>query len=1019
MLALLLLQSVLLTPLDVPLRQFTTEHGLSSNIVEAAVQDREGYIWFGTQGGLERFDGYVFKSYAGDSTSGFMGSYVRDIDIDANGTIWVLTTEGYLNRYVRESDRFDAFPIVDSDTGFRISNAWHLMFLDKHHAMVFSIDRNPENVFKAVHMDIPSMRMRIALIPVDEAWVASQMRPGYASEMHSVQTAPDGSQWLPHSDGLMYRPRSDTLFEALDLPLIAGTVRHTMRHLSFDGDSLVWIASFNNGLMRYDRNREVLSNYRFADVSAPWHFHYAYQVIQDPSDSDVLWLGTRSNGVLRFRKSTRSFEQIRSHKAIPIDTYVLLIDRAGVVWMGGRGTGLYAMNPTVTQSARFITNQLVNGQQTPIDITDLESDGAGGFWVSTYSNGLYRLASDGSILRQLNTVGSGFLPHMSIWSVDRAKNGALWISSSAGVRVSEKADFTFQNVYSIATRHQPEGQFSRSVLSDHAGTVWVGSANGLGRSDHPASEWKAYYTDESDSSSIPENFIHTLFIDSKNRLWTGHQIGCVAQLVDKDTGRFQRYRMDRLCRVYSFHERKDGTIWVGTVAGVFRIREDLGTLEPVEWLSMVENDRVNSFHDDRMGRVWIGTTKGLVIADSASGTHFRLNAIDGFQSDAISYQMKRDEQGRVWIATFDGIVRFEDEKFDVSSFPFDIRVVEAVKLDPMQSSMNTNNRIRLGYHENDFRVAVSNFDFRDPESQTWYFRLNGLHDEWIRATSRNLMQYTSLSPGNYSLDVKVVSRYGYEQSQENVMEVDIVPAYWQTVWFRLMVFVSVLVAFGSIGYIRYRKSVEIRETRERMLHDLHDDLSSVLASVQFNVKTLQPGAEIRPAVLGRLSDSARQAGDIMRDLLWTVNPKEDQWGILVSRCKEFVAMSVDDQDIRMTWAVSGDETASVPLPLKKQFMLVFKEIVTNGCKHSKARNVAFTLALGNTLHLAVSDDGVGFDPDSARKGVGMESIRSRLAKTRAEWTLVSAPGEGTRWDIRFPLRPGGPDKPWQRLGTSN
>jgi ligand-binding sensor domain-containing protein/signal transduction histidine kinase len=1003
---LLLFQTAPLSEVDVVLRQFTTTDGLSGNIVESVVQDADGYLWIGSQGGLDRYDGYVFKSYANRPETGFQGVYVRDIEFSPDGRMWVLCAEGYLNEYDPDTDSFKSIVLNEPGTDRLLGNAWHLQFDSESKITVIVVDRNPANVFQAIHLDLNNGRLWRDLIPVDRNWV-EQLKsiPSYTQEFQAAHQAPDGSLWIPHQDGLLMKRSSDSLFKPIPLLDLWTTTRYGMRHISFDGDSILWISSFHRSLFKYDRRNGALKRYPFARDSNPWHFQYAYHTLQDPNNQDRLWLGTRSQGILEFDKRTGVYRRLRSKLKIPSDAYAHLVDRSGVVWFSGRGAGLFAMNSTTAVSSRFLSEVDVNGQSTPTDVTDLQSDGNGGMLVTTYTNGLYLLDESGQVKRQLNRVGSEWLPNVSLWSVTKSSEQDLWVSSSAGVARVVGPEWRIERPpQDIRGMTPPWHQFSRSVRADKNGLIWVGSANGLARIDLAMNEWTEFQHDPSDSTSIADNFTHTIMIDSRNTLWVGHASGCVSSASATNPQRFRRYTTGSDCRVYSFFEKKDGTILVGTASGVYQIDPERTGMTPVLEFDSLADQRVNSLFEDPSGRIWIGTTQGLHILNPLDQSWIQLKDVDGFHSDVITFRIMEDEKGRIWITTASGIVRFNHHRLDVGGAAYPIHIVDVRTLNRRSKSVDASGVIRLSHDENDVLIAVSNFDYRDPASQRWFFRLRGLHEDWVPATTQNLMQYTNLHPGSYQLDIRVESRYGYDQELLDSMIIDVVPAYWQTLWFKLGFTILLVGLIIGIVWIRYRKSVEIRETRETMLHDLHDDLSSVLASMQFNVRTLQPGAEIRPAVLGRLSDSARQASDIMRDLLWTVNPKEDQWGNLVARCKEFVAMSIDDHNILLTWDVTGDESATVPLDLKKQFMLVFKEIVTNCCKHAKASNVSIRLGLGHTLHLSVTDDGIGFDTSTHHKGVGMDSIRSRLTKAQASWTLTSAPGAGTRWEIRFLIR---------------
>lgn len=989
-------------PVDLIHSTITTRDGLAESIVQSIIQDSSGYMWFGTQNGLNRFDGYQMRTWRHSPgvDGGFMGNTLRFLFVDSKRQVWALTEDGYANRYDAVRDRFDAFLIrnAEGQPARQLAVALELESgrILLHANRPWFVELDPETGAQ----DIDAFVMDEA----SQAYIRRNKPEGlWDINLHDLKMDSSGTQWLSTSRGLFMRPASADSFAMVRPVGEAFPFFPDVRRLHIQGDSLIWAGLAGGGFWSYDRRNGFFTGHRLDADSDNWLRNFVLGF--DEAPDGTFWLGTRLNGLMRFDPATKSMRRYFVYGA-DLDQQEIstaFVDRHGVIWAAAFGKGIMKINPTVTAIDRRILNADPVRIPQPQNVLDIHRSRDGALRVATFHEGFYEVDAADRILGHVREVGPGKLPNATIWRTEVDRHDTLFAATSGGLVKRHIREVGFER---IPIEGLP-GAFSRGLLITRGNRVLGGISSGLVEYDYRAGIFRKLVGEVDDGGRFDSPFILHLMEDRRGRVWISTDRDGVYLWPDVAGNRFIRYlstEPDPNVRAVRVVEDRSGVIWVCTYNGLFRVDETKGVLvrEPLPGADPMM--RVNNIFDAGDGSYWLATQTGLHRYTPGAERMVHLLETDGMYARELMYSTHTDDTGRIWIGSFQGILRFHPDRLPVPGARWPIRIngFQLDTGDPVRP--DARGQVRLTHLQDAFTLSATNFDYRDPQSQQWFFRLRGSDADWVPAAFGNTTRYTNLIPATYIVDAKVVSRYGFEQVELGLMTVEIVPAFWQTTTFKAaMVMLVIGLLYGLYRY-RMHHLDKVRQTREAMLHDLHDDLSSVLASVQFNVGTIGADRSVPAGTVERLQDSARQAVDIMRDLLWTVNPKQDTWEDVTAWCKEFVRMSVDDTVVSVSWRIEGNHARVLPPHVKKQFRLIFKELVTNCARHARASSLRLGLVLEDVLRIEIEDDGVGFDTRAESAGVGLESVTQRLRKLGAEWTLSSARGRGTAWSIRIPLR---------------
>jgi signal transduction histidine kinase len=289
--------------------------------------------------------------------------------------------------------------------------------------------------------------------------------------------------------------------------------------------------------------------------------------------------------------------------------------------------------------------------------------------------------------------------------------------------------------------------------------------------------------------------------------------------------------------------------------------------------------------------------------------------------------------------------------------------------------------------------------------------LEGIDPGWISLGTRRYAGYTHIDPGKYVFRVRASNNDEIWNNEGAIVRVTVLPPYWKTWWFRLLAGIALVSVLALMYQYRVNKLLEVERTRNRIARDLHDEVSATLSGINYFAQAISgdAGNRVSPGsqkFLSLIHESATDVQESMSDIIWSINPENDDWNHVMAKLRRYASDLFDSKGIR--YKIDTPQltpTKSLTMEHRRHFWLIYKEMVTNIVKHSACSeaSVAITLDQGKSLRLVVADNGKGFDPEGPSDRNGNKNIRSRAKALGATVHLDTTPGKGTRWELVFPL----------------
>ncbi len=802
--------------------------GLSSPVVHTVLQDRHGFLWFGTEDGLNRYDGNgftVFRSDPDDPHS-LSDDAVVHLFEDRRGFMWVSTRTGGLSRYDPATERFKRFRHdprkTDGITGDYLShgagcedasgNLWigtqgsGLIRMDPETGRFTAYRHDPDNDNSLSH-DVVN-----AILPMADGtlWIGTQ------SSLNRFDTRTGSFTHFHHDPN-----RDDSLGH--------DTVWSLTRRAGSGGE--IWVGTAG-GLSLFDPSSGRFENHAH-DPDAPDSLGGTGVYAVAEAGADTLWIGTVNGGINRFFPETGRF--LRSPfdpgnpRGIGSDVVrALYRDRSGILWAATWGGGVDKLNP-FTQPLRIVDNAAFGGKDV---FTLLGEPDSGRIWIGTLGGGLLRYDQSngaGKTTRYRYTPADPrSIGGNKISSLYRDLKNRLWIGTfDGGLNRLDAGSDRF-----IRFHHEPGNDMSLSGISvrciggDPKGNLWIGTTHaGLYRYDPDTARVTRFRHDPADPSSIGGDKIWTLLVDGSGVLWVGTDRGL--NRFREESGDFSRYQTGGVLDqtpsgnlVINLFEDSRGALWVATTAGLSRMAPDRSGFEHFTTRQGLSHNRVNSMLEDKAGRIWLGTSKGLNRYNPANGK------ISTFAEHPIAEGMfrhpaaLRTRSGELMFGTRDGLLTFSLREFDGDLMPpplaftnLDIfgRTVSIGKNGPLESHINLTDRVELSRADSVIAIGFAALSYGAPRLNRYAFRLDGLDKNWnFRDAGHHFAQYTNLEPGNYVFRVKASNGNGIWNETGRSLVLTVLPLWWKSFWFRMTASLFFLASLGALYRLRVR---EIRKQR--------------------------------------------------------------------------------------------------------------------------------------------------------------------------------------------------------------
>ena len=819
--------------------QLTIKDGLSQSSVFKIMQDSRGFLWFATQDGLNRYDGYQFRIFYSkekpDSTS-ITNTWINWIAEDKDGYIWIGTSGGGLNCYDPKTELFEHY-MHDPNNPKSLGNDRVLtVFIDSHNIVWVGTDGGGLNKFNRQNKTFTVYKND----PTDPGSL-SHNSVSFISEDHEgniwVGTTGGGVNKLDKSTGKFIRyqhnPDDPTSLSSNEVSV-----------LFEDRDNTLWIGT-KQGLNIYNRQKDTFQQILF-DPQNPNSLsnNYVRTITQD--HQGYIWIGIYG-GLNRYNPKTKRFEILKKN---PLDksgwdnqiVWDIIEDNAGILWLG-TNNGIVKITRT-----KFI--HLKNDPDNPESLSNdfiwaIYEDSDGAIWIGTHGGGLNKfIRSNGLFRHYMPQKNKNSIPGKRVLSITEDHKGYLWLGfMGKGLSRLDRKKQIFKNyMFEWEESGTPGINNIWSLLEDKQGKLWVGTDVGLFLFDEKKKELIPFTAEN--VKGLNNVRIRSLFLDSSGNIWVG-TYGFGLSLIDHQTLEITNFSYDEhdslsLSNNYvrTIREDESGTIWVGTSGGLNKfLGKDSGFVHYSDKDGLPNNIIYGILNDDE-GNLWISTNKGLSKFNPASGNFTNFDVRDGLQSNEFNlgaYCRTRD--GYMFFGGVNGFNIFRPSDLKPSTFIPPVYITEFKKFDKkikLDKSLSFLNEIMLSYKDNFISFEFAALDYTNPEKLRYKYMLEGFDKTWIESGNRRYASYTNLKGGEYIFRVKATNADGLWNEKGAALKLTINPPFWELWWFQLFAGLFLISAIYMLYRIRvysiHKQREILKEQVEKRTFELKERNSQISAA---------------------------------------------------------------------------------------------------------------------------------------------------------------------------------------------
>ncbi|MEJ0039956.1 MAG: two-component regulator propeller domain-containing protein [Gammaproteobacteria bacterium] len=816
------------TAADAPplvLAHITPADGLPQGTVMATLQDSQGFVWFGTEDGLVRFDGEQLQRYAHSRTekNSLPGNFIWDIAEDARRDLWIATKDNGLARWERTTDTFISYRHDASDPASLASNALRAVLIDARGRVWVGTSDAGVDVLDPATGRFEHIRND----PAKPESLGSDL-------VRTLSAGKKGSVWIGTEAGLdRWRPDAATL-EHFGPPALAA---HSLvgQHLASvleDRSGAIWVGTFDAGLTRLAADGRVLETFRH-EAGRPGSLasDEVRAILEDAAGR--LWIGTANGLELLDRASGEiGHYQYDANDADSLRaSYVMSLyqDAAGLVWIGTRGGGVSRWNPRSwelgSRRPAWLAAEPVNafadapdnevwvgsavglarfnpetGSTTPLDVVlgkrnalgnsrvmSLKRDRQGSLWIGTMADGLKRLTPDGRI--ESIPVKAGDTRATSaagIMTVVESRDGRLWIGTfGGGANVLDPASGTVRQLPHDAGAGTLAGANVSAIAEDPSGNLWVGTDGaGLNLVRPDGSLIRTFRHDPNDAKTLPVNIVYSLAVDAKGRVWVGTDGGGLARVV-------------------------------GSAEAPAGIRFDAVTRA-----QGLTSDTVYGIVPDATGKIWLSGNSGLMRFDPETHEIKTYHREQGVQGEEFSFGAAlRLRDGRICFGGAGGFNVFDPQHLTENKSAPRLAVMSIEVLGvrvPGSTPFWLRDHVGLDYRGSIVSLDFGVLDFSSPKHNRLAYRMPGLTESWLDLGSQRRITLTNLDAGDHVLEVRAASADSEWSTTPLRVTIHRDPAPWRS---PLAYAVYAAVLLGIILYRVHRqrmKFMEVARARDRL-----------------------------------------------------------------------------------------------------------------------------------------------------------------------------------------------------------
>ncbi|WP_405410118.1 two-component regulator propeller domain-containing protein [Maribacter sp. Asnod1-A12] len=1043
------------------LEKIGIEKGLSSNYPTSLIEDSNGFIWIGTNNGLNRYDGYkpkVFK-YDPENNNTISENWITSLLEDSNGNIWIGTEGGGLNLYNTTTGAITRYIHKKNDSTSISSDVVHRIFEDSK-SRLWVGTRNGLNLLNRSQQTFQHWKQpkecqncdySVKALAEDDKgnlWVGDEFQGLYyfiptsgkftktslnsinknalPSEFINDLYYSNGMLWIGTDNGLaVLNTRTEPLEKiSIEENDPYGISEMCIWKIYNDNDGSIWLSTNGSGLLNYNLESQEIKIYKSDGISA---YKIGSNSIEDVivDKSKNIWMATTGNGLNKFDLKNLNFnhwekDNYSNNSLVHNGVRAMLQDLDGTIWVG-TNNGLSRFDPKSKLFRNYVEDFSYRGDENIPRIRAIQRSKNNIIWVGTQSGGLYKYhRNEDKFIIESGFINNPLASNIGhIQSIYEAEDNLLLIGTIGAGMVTYNT--VTQEIKGIYSKDNPNKiLFSLTaycVLKSSDSEIWIGTDRGLILLNTNTFEFKLWDHQEACDNCIIGNKVRSLYRDNNSKIWIGTRSGL--SIYDPESDKFEQYTVDDGLPsniIFGILPGDDGNIWLTTPNGLSQINS----------LTMqIRNIAIPGNNILDMGGHAMGLDGNLLVGGTSGFTIFN----------------PKDIKSNPNIPN----VVFTEIKVNNKSIELDKNISELKSID-------------LPYDQNNLTFEFSALEFTNSQINKYKYKLEGFNDNWIEYGNKHDLTFTNLYPKTYVLKIKGSNNEGVWNERETELKININPPWWKTIWFRILSFLFIIGSLFAIYYLRIRslkrsevmlqkevskQTKELVENNERlkeldrekdgiisiMAHDLRGPLNNIhgLSLLLDKNKNLD---KKHKSYIEYINKSVISGNSLITDLLFmsnvnhpekTVELKDIELSEFIEEWEKSYITRLDKKKQELRKFI--DEKPLIIHTDQKLVARIFDNLMTNAIKFSnKGNKIDLTVNSGND-HITISfkDYGPGISEDDIKKafkmfqklsarptdgesshGLGLAIIKTLVEKLRGSIKIESELGQGTEFIIHLP-----------------
>lgn len=1028
----------------------TVDNGLSQNSVNCIMQDHYGFMWFGTQDGLNRYDGknfMIFHNNPKDKNS-ISNNYIWTIYEDRDGILWIGTFGGGLNSYDPVKNRFTHYDLKLNDTSSVFAKSFFDIKEDKKGILWLASDEgliklNKETgehdyVFSHFGTSPTELLVYTGSIAMDDSgliYTTTNKGIGIYDSHNNTLNFYDRSPWQSkfdlsksskvfYQENLLYITGSNGLI-SIDLSTQEEKVVLSTDEIQSDqnivfgnyliADDGTFMIGSNVGLIIYDPLKKNIEYYNHTVNNPSGLSHNSiFSIVQ--SQDGVAWIGTRS-GLNKLDKLKPDFQLMRNivgEESLSNNSIKCITSHNEYLWIGTiEGLNIYNRN-----TKKIYTYLKDNSALTSEYVLCIKEDKNGDIWLGTRGGGLYKIRTERYInflkfkIQKINPENFD-LQHSTIYNLHFDSEGMLW----AGTQGSGLLRYDVQNNlvknYGYAEDNTgPSHSFVYGIIEDDFGNLWLGTPTGGLNLFNKKTEKFIYLKNYPDNiKSLSNDIVLSMYIDKAHYLWVG------------TSGGLNKFILPININVFEALNQK-----TNLVSDSLFIRYGRGDGLP--------NDVIYGILEDEQNNLWLSTNAGIIKFNQYQTPPVLkvYDAFDGLQNNEFNQNAYyKTATGEMFFGGVEGLTYFFPADISGNAFkppvvftqfllfnkPVEVSNKKNAKESVLDQSIFATSEIKLNYKHDVLTIEFSALSYINAQKNKFRYKLEGFDKNWVEGGDKNSVTYTNLDAGNYSFKVMAANNDGVWNTEPSILQIHITPPPWAS-WYAYFIY-CILIAGFIYAFIQYRVNkarqklelaikiekikIEEREIfRKKSAADFHDEAGNKITRIHLFTQLARDEAKEKPELLNyldKIEENTKAIAGGMRDFIWVMDASKGSLYDTMVRLKKFGDNMFEGLPIQFNLKELKEEFTGINLSMneRKATLQIFKEAMNNAAKYSGADKILISANVqNNTAEIILIDNGIGFNKEiiQQKNSYGMQIMHNRAEKVNAILQIDTVEKSGTK-----------------------